>query len=244
MIFTGLMSHGKLVEFLRGPPIEIEVHDRDRKNEKRFTKPIVFGTDPNDARIATVNLWTTAFNPDTKHGDHPHGIAKLDLSDLLQGCRYLKLTLPIRCSASEHVEQRVINPDAAIPVGHYLEANAQLKVQVEIAYPLHSEDENDHDDCPFSRILYVFRYNNTQILFKLTSEILQINAEAFQLNHYPEETIQRVLSGHIISTRERENKRMNVLTGFHLMDKALHLFVLEGLKDQAVKRLWSTVPMK
>ncbi|XP_002663836.5 uncharacterized protein CFAP92 isoform X1 [Danio rerio] len=244
VIFTGLMSHGKLVEFLRGPPIEIEVHDRDRKNEKRFTKPTVFGTDPNDARIATVDLWNTAFNLDTEHDDHPHGIAKLDLSDLLQGCRYLKLTLPIKCSASEHIEQKVINSDTAIPVGHYLEANAQLKVQVEIAYPFHSEDENDCEDCPFGRIIYVFRYNNTPILFKLTSEILQINAEAFQLHHYPEETIQRVLSGHIISTKERENKRMNVLTGFHLMDKALHLFVLEGLKDQAVKRLWSAVPMK
>ncbi|XP_048028513.1 uncharacterized protein cfap92 isoform X2 [Megalobrama amblycephala] len=247
VIFTG-PSPGKLLEFLRGPPMEIEVHDRDRKNEKHSSTPAVFGTDPNDTNLANVDLWTihNALKADIEHHD-PYGIAKLDLSDLLRGCRYLNLTLPIRCSASEINEQRSsfeIPSDITMPVGHYLEADAQLKVQVQIAYPLHPEDSSIEGDCPFGRIIYVFKYNNTHILAKLTSEILKINADAFQLNHYPEKTIQRVLSGHKISARERENKRLNVLTGFHMMDKALHLFVLEGLKDQAVKRLWTTVHIK
>ncbi|KAG1949676.1 hypothetical protein F2P79_011508 [Pimephales promelas] len=246
VIFTG-ESPGKLFEFLRGPPMEIEVHDRDRKNEKPSSKPAIFGTDPNDAKLASVDLWTVhnALKADNEHRD-PYGIAKLDLSDLLRGCRYLKLTLPIHCSASGKNEQRSsfkISSDIAMPEGHYLEADTQLKVQVQIAYPLHPKDGNE-EDCPFGRIIYVFKYNNTCILAKLTSEIQQINADAFQLSHYPEETIQRVLSGHKISAKEKENKRLNILTGFHLMDTALHLLVLEGLKDQAVKRLWTTVPMK
>lgn len=159
----------------------------------------------------------------------------------------MNLTLPIMCSPSEKNEQRSsseISSDIAMPVGHYLEADTQLKVQVQIAYPLHPEDGDIEGDCPFGCIIYVFKCNNTHILAKLTSEILQINADAFQLNHYPEETIQSVLSDHKISAKERENKRLNFLTGFHMMDKALHLFVLEGLKDQAVKRLWTTVPIK
>ncbi|XP_067287562.1 uncharacterized protein cfap92 [Pseudorasbora parva] len=247
VIFTG-PNPGKLFEFLRGPPMEIEVHDRDRKNEKSSRKPAVFGTYLNDAKLANIDLWTihNALKADTEHHD-PYGIAKLDLSDLLLGCKYLKLTLPIRCSASAKNEQRSsleIPSDTAIPASNYLEADAQLKVQVQIAYPLNPKDGNNERDCPFGRIIYVFKYNNTRILAKLTSEILQINADAFQLNHYPEETIQRVLSGHKISAKEREHKRLNVLTGFHMMDTALHLFVLEGLKDQAVKRLWTRVPMK
>ncbi|KAK2874198.1 hypothetical protein Q8A67_021351 [Cirrhinus molitorella] len=235
VIFTGLLSPGKLFEFLRGPPIQIEVHDRDRKKEKPSSTPAIFGTDPSDAKD---HLWGTrnALKADTELHDS-YGIAKLDLSDLLRGCRYLQLKLPIRSSSSEVI-------DIAMPLGHYLEADAQLKVQVEIAYTLHPENGNSEGDCPFGRIIYVFKYNNFSVLAKLTSEILQINAVAFQLNRYPEETIQKVLSGHKISTKDRENKRLNVVTGFHMMDKALHLFVLEGLKDQAVRRLWTTVPMK
>uniref|UniRef100_A0A9J8DAL0 Si:dkey-57n24.6 n=1 Tax=Cyprinus carpio carpio TaxID=630221 RepID=A0A9J8DAL0_CYPCA len=235
VIFTGLLSPGKLCEFLKGPPMKIEVHDRDRKKERPSSTPAIFGTDPNDAKD---DLWVTrnALKADTELHD-PYGIAKLDLSDLLQGCRYLKLKLPIRSSSE-------VPSDIAMPVGHYLEADTQLKVQVEIAHTLHHEVGDSDRDCPFGRVIYVFKYNNTPVLAKLTSEILQINADAFQLKHYPEETIQRLLSGHKIRTKDRENKRLNVLTGFHMMDKALHLFVLEGFKDQAVKRLWTTVPIK
>uniref|UniRef100_A0A671TEY7 Si:dkey-57n24.6 n=1 Tax=Sinocyclocheilus anshuiensis TaxID=1608454 RepID=A0A671TEY7_9TELE len=235
VIFTGLLSRGKLCEFLNGPPMKIEVHDRDRKKEKPSSTPAIFGTDPKDAKD---DLWVTcnALKADTELHD-PYGIAKLDLSDLLRGCRYLKLKLPIRSSSE-------VPSDIAMPVGHYLEADAQLKVQVEIAHTLHHEDGNSDRDCPFGRVIYVFKYNNTPVLAKLTSEILQINADAFQLKHYPEETIQRLLSGHNIRTKDRENKRLNVLTGFHMMDKALHIFVLEGFKDQAVKRLWTTVSIK
>uniref|UniRef100_A0A8C1RPC2 DUF4550 domain-containing protein n=1 Tax=Cyprinus carpio TaxID=7962 RepID=A0A8C1RPC2_CYPCA len=231
VIFTGLLSPGKLCEFLNGPPMKIEVHDRDRKKERPSSTPAIFGTDPNDAKD---DLWVTrnALKADTELHD-PYGIAKLDLSDLLQGCRYLKLKLPIRSSSE-------VPSDIAMPVGHYLEADTQLKVQVEIAHTLHHEVGDSDRDCPFGRVIYVFKYNNTPVLAKLTSEILQINADAFQLKHYPEETIQRLLSGHKIRTKDRENKRLNVLTGFHMMDKALHLFVLEGFKDQAVKRLWTT----
>lgn len=53
VIFTR-PSTGKLFEFLRGPPMEIEVHDRDRKNEKHSTLT-VFRTDPNDTN---ADLWT------------------------------------------------------------------------------------------------------------------------------------------------------------------------------------------
>ncbi|XP_026131380.1 uncharacterized protein cfap92 [Carassius auratus] len=235
VIFTGLLSPGKLREFLNGPPMKIEVHDRDRKKEKPCSTPAIFGTDPKDAKD---DLWVTrnASKADTELHD-PYGTAKLDLSELLRGCKYLKLKLPIRNSSE-------VPSDIATPVGHYLEADTHLKVQVEIAHTLHHEDGNSDRDCPFGRVIYVFKYNNAPVLAKLTSEILQINADAFQLKHYPEETIQRLLSGHKIRAKDSENKRLNVLTGFHVMDKALHLFVLEGFKDQAVKRLWTTVPIK
>ncbi|XP_051531509.1 uncharacterized protein cfap92 [Myxocyprinus asiaticus] len=250
VIFTGLLSPGKLREYLTGPPLEIEVHDRDRKTEKPSKIPAVFGTEPNDDKLGVVDLGITKR---TTTLQNPYGIAKLDLLDLLQGQKYLKQRLPIRHSniQQSELERTMLQTssfevplDTSMSMGRYLEADSQLKVQVEIAYPLHSGSGNSEGDCPFCRIIYVFKYNNTPVLAKLTSEILQINAEAFQLDCYPIETIQRVLSGHKMSAKEREKKTLNVLTGFHLMDKAVHLFVLEGLKDQAVKRLWTSMPMK
>ncbi|XP_073732201.1 uncharacterized protein cfap92 isoform X2 [Misgurnus anguillicaudatus] len=254
VIFTGLLSHGQLCEFLRGLPLEIEVHDRDRKLKSKTRPSTVFGTDPDDFKLASVVLsvtkWTAhdVFKTEREFHD-PYGIAKLDLSDLLTGCRYLKLSLPIRCSASRQSEPestmlQTFVDHSEMPTGHYIEADSHLKVQVEIAYPLNPEGATGEDDCPFGRIIYVFKYSNTSVLAKLTSEILQVNSEAFQLDSYPEETTERVLSGHKMSAKDRENKTRNVLTGFHIMDKALHLFVLEGLKDQAIKRLWKQVPMK
>ncbi|XP_051967408.1 uncharacterized protein cfap92 [Xyrauchen texanus] len=250
VIFTGLLSPGKLREFLTGPPLEIEVHDRDRKIEKPSKIPAIFGTEPNDDKLGVVDLGITKR---TATLQNPYGIAKLDLLELLQGHTYLNQRLPIRNSNIQQSElERTmlqtssfeIPSDTSMSMGRYLEADSQLKVQVEIAHPLHSGSGNREGDCPFCRIIYVFKYNNTPVLAKLTSEILQINAEAFQLDCYPYETIQRVLSGHKMSAKEREKKNLNVLTGFHLMDKALHLFVLEGLKDQAVKRLWTSMKIK
>lgn len=248
VIFTGLQSTGQLCEFLGGPPLEIEVHDRDRKLEKPSIPPALF--DPSEFRRASVDLGITNRTESELHD--PYGIAKLDLSDLLTGSRFLKMKSPIGCSncALDEPEKTKLQPssfevplDTPMPMGHYVQADSHLKVQVEIAYPLNLGDANS-EDCPFGRIIYIFKYSNAPVLAKLTSEILQVNSEAFQLDCIPEETTERVLSGHKMSAKDRENKSRNVLTGFHMMDKAVHLFILEGLKDQAVKRLWTKVPMK
>ncbi|XP_056591395.1 uncharacterized protein cfap92 isoform X1 [Triplophysa dalaica] len=248
VIFTGLLSTGQLCEFLRGPPLEIEVHDRDRKLEKPYRPPAVF--DPSNFRLDSVDLGITKCTESKLHD--PYGIAKLDLSDLLTGCRYLKTKLPIGCSncAIDELEKTTsqrssfeVPLDTPMPMGHYIQADSHLKVQVEIAYPINPGSAKS-EDCPFGRIIYIFKCINAPVLAKLTSEILQVNSEAFQLDCYPEETLERVLSGHKMSAKDRENKIRNVLTGFHMMDKARHLFVLEGLQDQAVKRLWTQVPMK
>lgn len=245
VIFTGLLSPGQLCEFLRGPPLEIEVHDRDRKLEKPYRPPAVF--DPSDFRLASVDLDITKRTESELHD--PYGIAKLDLSDLLTGRKYLKMKLPIGCSnctldeLETTIQTSLFASDTPMPMGHYIQADSHLKVQVEIANPLNPGSAKT-EDCPFGRIIYIFKHSNATVLAKLTSEILQVNSEAFQLDCYPEETTERVLSGHKMSAKDRENKTQNVLTGFHMMDKARHLFVLEGLKDHAVKRLWTKVPMK
>ena len=96
----GLLSPGELLEVLRGPPLEIEVHDRDRKLEKVSTSPALFGTYPNDDKLSSVvpvsgkRTNNHPFRENSKHYD-PCGLAKLNLNDLLQGQRSLKVKLAL-----------------------------------------------------------------------------------------------------------------------------------------------------
>lgn len=77
-----------------------------------------------------------------------------------------------------------------------------------------------------------------EALTRLRTEMLRINTAAFQLMSKSDEAMQRVLGCYRVSTQEMESKEMDFLTGFHLLDKNLHIFVIEGLKDRAIKKLW------
>ncbi len=47
------------MEYLNGPPLEIEVHDRDRKPEEIKQKPTLFGEDMEDDKISNVSMITS-----------------------------------------------------------------------------------------------------------------------------------------------------------------------------------------
>ena len=266
VILTGLLSPGELQAFLQGPPLEIEVHDRDRKVEKPSSSPALFGTEPNDDKLSSVILVSgkrTIYNPlraKTKQYN-PYGIARLNLSGLLHGQRCVKLNIPIECCRPPQLLGNERNewekkltampgvvegaPDHAMPMGHYLDANSQLKVQVEIACPFNMESGSEGAlYSPFGRIIYIFRYTNVSVVAKLRTEIQKINAAAFQLDSQSNETIQRILSSYKMTAPERGSVDLDTVTGFHMLDMQIHLFVLEGLKHKAIKRLWKTVPIK
>lgn len=51
---VGTMEPCALREYLNGPPMIIELHDRDRKPEAVALKPTLFGDDLEDEKIANV----------------------------------------------------------------------------------------------------------------------------------------------------------------------------------------------
>lgn len=55
----GTMDRSELLEYLNGPPLDIEVHDRDRVIEKQKLKPTLFGDDLEDQKISNVGTVTS-----------------------------------------------------------------------------------------------------------------------------------------------------------------------------------------
>jgi hypothetical protein len=55
VIFLGLLNDAELREFLNGPPLDIEVHDRDRIVQNVRKAHTLFGNDLQDDKIANVS---------------------------------------------------------------------------------------------------------------------------------------------------------------------------------------------
>ncbi|KAM6061746.1 uncharacterized protein CFAP92 [Chlamydotis macqueenii] len=256
ILLMGLMKPGELQRCLRGPPLEIEVHDRDRNLENNTKKPSLSGEDEGDEKVGKVSLSackSTICNSSTKKEVwHPHGVAKVSLTDLLLGKKYLTISAPIHsCSApntaafSEEDKKKKktesVISSSLLPMGHYLKSGALLKVRVEIAVPLGTRAEMadaEVDNCPYGYLIYIFDYNNSSLLYDLVEEITEINAKTLQLDCCPVPLIGMALAALKLKTTLEKVSEMDIVTGFHLLDGATHLFVLEGLKDKAIKRLW------
>ncbi|XP_050760826.1 uncharacterized protein CFAP92 [Gymnogyps californianus] len=256
VLLTGTMKPGELQRYLRGPPLEIEVHDRDRNMEDNTKKPSLFGEDEADEKVGKVSFLackSTVCNSFTKNKVwHPHGVAKVSLTDLLLGKKYLTISAPIHnCSApntaafsEEDKNEKItesVSSSSLIPMGHYLESDSLLKVRVEIAVPLgmHAEiTDAQVTNCPYGCIIYIFDYHNSSLLHDLVEEITEINAKALQLDCYPVHFIGMALAALKLKTTLERVSELDIVTGFHLLDGATHLFVLEGLKDKAIKKLW------
>ncbi|CAH1265877.1 KIAA1257 [Branchiostoma lanceolatum] len=292
VILTGTLDPGELREFLIGPPLEVEVHDRDRLDSTLKKPPTIFGDDMEDDKIHNVGMITarrTTHNPlkEREKVWDPYGVAKFDMSDLLLGQKSMNLTAPIHCCplpdmAGIRTENgklvgiigAVDGPEAApLPTGHYLETNAQLKIRLEVAYPLRhlaparlknkvqtppekvesAETASDGGkpeepvdvkppQCPFARIIFMFPYHDKEFLHRLQAEVTAINAAALQLDQMPQHVIEAALSTYKLSVEQQKSKSLDIVTGFQVLDGELHVFVLEGLRDKAIHRIWSALP--
>lgn len=247
------MKPGELEAYLRGPPLEIEVHDRDRNMETITKKPALFGDNEGDENVGKVSFLaykSTAYKLKNEMW-HPHGVAKVSLTDLLLGRKYLNVSAPIRnCSvpntdASSEIKNGKITESVSnsflLPMGDYLESDSVLKVRVEIAVPLGTRAEiagAQVTSCPYGCIIYIFDYNNSSLLHDLVEEIKEINTKALQLDGWPVHLIGMALVALKLKTTLEKVSELDIVTGFHLLDGATHLFVLEGLKDKAIKKLW------
>ncbi|XP_032094979.1 uncharacterized protein KIAA1257 homolog [Thamnophis elegans] len=260
VILLGAIDPGKLNEYLRGPPLEIEIHDRDKKKETLKTKPSLFGEEPGDSKLSDISAVTSRylvqnFITAKENIFSPYGVAKINLNDLLLGEKTLNFCAPIHsCSIKDTSQSDGQNASTGakktddsqvveLSIGHYVNAESHLKVRVEISVPLVPAEEEDDTaaHCPYGCIIYLFDYNNTSLLYYLMQEITEINSEAFLLDTYPIETTQKSLNTLKLNQKLslEEISQLNIITGFHIIDGSIHLLILEGFRNKAIKRMWN-----
>ncbi|KAM9592441.1 uncharacterized protein CFAP92 [Trichechus inunguis] len=263
VILLGALCPSDLKEYLEGPPMVVEVHDRDLKSEEYSRKPTLFGEDPLDTCLnlqALISPKQTENNPFESYNKmwDPYGVAQVSFADLLLGHTYLNLFVPIHSCKPKPTGQghdsrsrkavgfRVPTDHlqhGPMPMGNYLEANSLLKLRVDLAVPLRFRAETPNQDLvgtQFGLIIFVFDSRKTFLLHNLLQDITMINAKALDLDSYPLKNIQQILSAFKVRVKVQDQQDLDVLTGFHLLDGKIHLFILEGLADQGLKRLWES----
>ncbi|XP_006870576.1 PREDICTED: uncharacterized protein FLJ43738-like [Chrysochloris asiatica] len=261
VILLGALCPHDLKEYLEGPPMMVEVHDRDLKSEEYSQKPTLFGEDPLDTCLNLQGLISpkqTENNPFDSYNKmwHPYGVAQVSFADLLFGHTYLNLFVPIHSCKPKPTGQgqdsrnrKVVGfrvptnhlQDGPMPMGNYLEANSFLKLRVDLAVPLRLTAEGPDRDLvgtQFGLIIFVFDSRDTFLFHSLLQDITMINAKALELDSYPLRNIQQILSAFKVRVKVQDQQDLDVLTGFHLLDGKVHLFILEGVADQGLRQLW------
>ncbi|VTJ85997.1 Hypothetical predicted protein [Marmota monax] len=209
VICLGAIHPSDLREYLEGPPMVVEVHDRDRKSDESSCRPTLFGEDPLDSHgniqsfISSKEMEENPFQSQNKTWDS-HGVTRVSFTDILLGHKYLNLVVPI-----QH-----------LPLRTWAKAQGV-----------------DFLGSHFGHIMFVFSAKELFLLHSLLKDITLINAKALELDSYPTGTVQQILPAFKMRVNIQHQEHLDILTGFHLLDGNIHLFVLEGLADGGLRQL-------
>ncbi|XP_075928088.1 uncharacterized protein FLJ43738-like, partial [Petromyzon marinus] len=263
----GLLGRARVAQLLRGPPLRVELHDRDLRRDSSDDRR---GDPPGRADDGETTERGGEDGENEQGGDEgrdSYGVALVDLSDLLLGDRLVELSVPIvarrvrRAPADGEDEEDVaVGGAERVAAGGYAESGASLKVRVEVRHALDEwlgEDGGEGGDGgpaaanggPFGRVVFRFSCRDDDDddgdsggvvalrLRELEEEMLMRNAEALRLDEHPMHVIERALSAYSLSEEQQRDPNLDLLTGFHVYDGEHHLLALEGPRDGAVRRL-------
>ncbi|CAF2491807.1 unnamed protein product [Rotaria sp. Silwood2] len=256
---TNLINENIMSEFRNSPILNIEIHDRDERENSRRCVGSVFGSENTDEIIGRVSGKMNLLKSKKDFEWHPHGCVKLDLSELWLGQTSLEFYIPVvPCHAAEFNSGRITsakralsNENMPIQQGDFLSSGTQMKILVKLAKPLvpsvkHQLLDNQQlpttTGSPFTRIVFVFSYDNTKFLTSLETCIRTINANALGFDKHPAHIQVAALSTYKLTEIQQTSHTLNIITGFHLFDDEQHLFILEGRKEEAIDVLYKQLP--
>jgi len=142
VVLLGNLDDSQFLEFLRGPPLTFELHDRDPRTIQTFSRTI-FGQDSMDDIIGTHMFGASLTTDKSQHlisedkSANPahYGIAKFDLSGFLKGGCKLEMSVPVH-QRPRVVPHRQPSDQHLVPAGKYVDTGCEIVVTFEIWRPL------------------------------------------------------------------------------------------------------------
>ncbi|KAF6032794.1 KIAA1257 [Bugula neritina] len=212
VVLLGTIPKSELVNYLLGPPMEIELHDRDKLPNSSQLQPALFGQDGEDEKINNVGYISrrrTQYNAlkNRPSSWDPYGVAKVNMSEFMLGQKVLNLQIPVHSCTIPDILGR----------------------------------ETEAGRCPFGRIVYVLDQHNRLIAKNLLSLVSKINAKSLGLDNLSAVVLDAALSTYKLTIEQQKRKDLDIVTGFQLLDGKNHVFVLEGLKDGGIQKIWDSI---
>lgn len=144
-MLLGTSDQNVLLEHIRGPPLVIELHDRDTRHDVEPLAQSLFGEESQDDLIGTHAFSTTLSHHtaiEKLNQSCPFGIAMVDLGVLLSGQVTMELTVPVVKGPRNSAELANVESystglqGAQIFPGDYLESGCELTLKIELMHPL------------------------------------------------------------------------------------------------------------
>jgi hypothetical protein len=265
IILLGTIDRDLLSEYLRGPPLAMEVHDRDRCLDKVQLESL-FGAEQRDELLGThafgAGEGVSEVVCQRRRPWDPFGVARFDLSGLLTGQRMMKLTTPI--TAGPHAppsrEDCRVGPHGRellppLPAGDYLDNHSYLSVTIDLSHPLPPPSlpplpsltpspSTTRSSCPFARLVYLTSVDEAglSLVARILDLVNDLNTAALGLGDLPRDMLPTALSTYKLTKWEMEGRDCDVVTGVQVRDREVSLLVLEGLGRGAISRLWARLP--
>ncbi|XP_052827704.1 uncharacterized protein LOC106878961 isoform X2 [Octopus bimaculoides] len=254
VILTGMLDKTELKQFLQGPSLQIEVHDRDRYAVPKEKQNPLFGNDRNDDKFSNINYiknkkGQNSQNQSSSKISNIYGVCKLNLFELTQGRKYLYRELPILHHRSEKIfsSDRSVDPDESLSLlstPKYIECNSVLKLTIKLSHSFFDKIETPPKRSPVPHNVYLY----SRVIFKIDEKckeyvnnilltVAKLNVKQLGFDNVAEHLIISILSTYILSSQQLADRTLDIITGFHFIDQHLHLIVLEGLQTKAITKV-------
>lgn len=257
VILTGNIDAMELRELFLGQGLVIEIHDRDRKPKKTDYCPLLFGDDLNDEKLSNVGVITSKktkinpYKPPPANSLDPFGIARIDLSSFTLGQNFSYQEASIYNSptfdslkTAKKNGHDLSKGNGPFKPGQYVSCCSTINVTIKLAYPIIMPPVANPRplivptyNCPFGRMIFRIKTEKQEFLQDILMTITRINGNALDLNDVPDNILIATLCTLITTKRQRHDRLLDIITGFHIIDEKIHLLVLEGLQNQGIKLL-------